>query len=146
MKSIDCFPDSSLTKKHWIELFCTSIVFALVELKLGKSHRVKTDKTFEKGVEILKKTIGMRRLVAGVDTKGCILSVDDGFTLSEISFRYAQEKSFGVGIYFLESFLKNLKKLSDGEKVPNEDVDKLIDYFQFARRVLGTMPSEPAFP
>ena len=146
MKSIGCFPGSSLTKNDPIKCFCTSIVFALVELKSGKSHRVKTDKIFEKGVEILKKTIGMRRFVAGIDTEGYILDVDDGFTLSEVSLRYAQEKSLGVEISFLEDFWGNLKKLAAGEKIPSEEIYKLIDYFEFARRALKDMPSEPAFP
>lgn len=145
MKSVGCFPHSRLTKNHLIKFLCHSIVFALTELKSCKI-RVKTDETFKKGVEIFKKTIGIRRLVAGLDTEGYILDIDDGFTLSEISFRYTKEKSFGVKIDFLESFLENFKKLADGEKIPNEDIDKLIDYFEFASRTLDTMSSEPVFP
>ncbi len=153
MKSIGCFPNSRLTKNDLIKFLCHSIVFALTEIKSGKSRRIKTDETFEKGVKILKKTLGMRYLVAGINTEdinteGYILDIDEGFTLGEISFRYAKEKSFGVEVDFLKNFLENLKKLAaeEGEKVPNEDIDKLIDYFEFASRTLGTMPSEPVFP
>ena len=145
MKSTDCFPGSSLTENHLIKFLCHSIIFALVELKSGKS-RVKTDETFKKGVEILKKTLGIRRLVAGINTERDVLDANEGFVLSEISFRYAQEKSFGVEISFLEDFLKNLEKLAVGESIPNEEIDNLIGYFEFASKTLGTMPSEPAFP
>lgn len=144
MKSIGCFPNSRLTKNDLIKFLCHSIVFALTELKSCKI-RVKTDKTFKKGVEILKKTIGIRRMVMGAYTEGDILDIDDGFTLSEISFRYAQQP-LGVEIDFLENLLENLQKLVTGEKIPNEDIDKLIDYFEFVSRTLDTIPSEPAFP
>ena len=146
MRGIGFFPNLRLTKNDSIRFFCTSIIFALVELKSGKSCRVKTDKMFRKGAEILKKTIGMRRFVAGIPIKGDILNIDDGFTLSEISFKYAQEKLFGVEIIFLESFLENLQKLANGENIPDKEIDKLLDYFEFSSRTLRTMPSEPVFP